>query len=295
MEKLEQRSSRIWLLSDLHQEFLRDPVYGSDALTRFDPTRVAPNDFDVVVLAGDIDVPLSRSIDWAAERFAGVPIVYVPGNHDFYVAPGDSSLTLDELQSNGREAAARTGVHLLIDDEAEIGGVRYLGGTLWTDFNLGGGSRAAHIAEARGSRGMNDYKSIKRWSTKQPGKRKSLRPEDTIAAHFDTRRFLSARLEEQPARTTVVVTHHAPLAESVDVNKRLSWCYASRMEYLFDGDFGPDLWLHGHIHDPVDYQRGTTRIVSPRGYAFAERQYRREFDPALVLEVTIRATDQPHR
>ncbi|WP_423067400.1 metallophosphoesterase [Devosia sp. CN2-171] len=259
MEKLEQRSRRIWLLSDLHQEFLRDPVYGSDALTRFDPTRVAPNDFDVVVLAGDIDVPLSRSIDWAAERFAGVPIVYVPGNHDFYVAPGDSSLTLDELQSNGREAAA-------------------------------------HIAEARGSRGMNDYKSIKRWSTKQPGKRKSLRPEDTIAAHFDTRRFLSARLEEQPARTTVVVTHHAPLAESVDVNKRLSWCYASRMEYLFDGDFGPDLWLHGHIHDPVDYQRGTTRIVSnPRGYAFPERQYRREFDPALVLEVTIRATDQPHR
>jgi Icc-related predicted phosphoesterase len=292
MREPQPSSSRIWLLSDLHQEFLRDPVYRLNPLTRFDPAHLAPDNFDVVVLAGDIDVPLSRSIDWAAERFAGVPIVYVPGNHDFYVAPGDPVLTVDELQNEGREAAARTGVHLLMDDEVEIRGVRYLGGTLWTDFNLGGGSRAAHIAEARGSRGMNDYKSIRRWSTKQPGKRKSLRPEDTIAAHVATRSFLSRELEERPNSPTVVVTHHAPLSESVDVNKRLSWCYANRMEYLFDGNFGPALWLHGHIHDPVDYQRGTTRIVSnPRGYAFAEKQHRREFDPALVLEVTTRSAD----
>lgn len=71
--------SRIWLLSDLHQEFERDPEHGSNPLTRFDPNRSAPEHFDVVVLAGDVDVPLARSIRWASERFPGVPVVYVPG------------------------------------------------------------------------------------------------------------------------------------------------------------------------------------------------------------------------
>ncbi len=278
--------TRIWLLSDLHQEFVRDPVYGAHPLTSFDPATAAPPDFDIVVLAGDIDVPLARSITWAADRFAGVPIVYVPGNHDFYVAPGDPPQTIDELQAAGREAAARTGVHLLMDDAVELDGVRFVGGTLWTDFNLGGGGRAAHIAQARGRHGMNDYKAIKRWSSKQPGKRKPLRPEDTIAAHVATRRFITAQLEQPLALPTVVVTHHAPLAESADPEKGLSWCYASRMEYLFDGDHGPALWVHGHIHEPVDYMRGRTRVLSnPRGYAFTDRQRRRVFDPGLVLEV----------
>jgi Icc-related predicted phosphoesterase len=279
---------RIWLLSDLHQEFLRDPEYGSHPLTRFDPALLAPADFDVVVLAGDVDVSLSRSLEWAAERFAGVPVVYVPGNHDFYVAPGDPPRTIDEITAEGREVAARTGVHLLLDEQVYLKGVKYLGGTLWTDFSLGRGSLAGHIAEARGRFGMHDYKSIKRWSNKYPGRRRPLRPEDTIAAHGRTRSFLDTHLTQRSEIPTVVVTHHAPLSESIDLTARLPWCYANRMDYLFDGDFGPALWLHGHIHQPVDYARGVTRVISnPRGYAFADEQRGTRFDPSLVIEVPI--------
>lgn len=208
------------------------------------------------------------------------------GNHDYYVAPGDPPRTIDELQSEGLEAAARLGVHLLMDSALTLAGVRYLGGTLWTDFNLGSGTRAAHVAEARGRFGMNDYKVIKRWSSKYPGKRKSLRPEDTIAAHAATRCFLNAELEQPRDLPTVVISHHAPLAESVDMSTSLPWCYASRMDHLFDGEHGPDLWLHGHIHQGVDYQRGRTRVVSnPRGYAFLEKPGTTSFSPDLVLEV----------
>jgi Icc-related predicted phosphoesterase len=215
-----------------------------------------------------------------------VPVVYVPGNHDYYVGPGDPIRTVDEMETEGREVAARTGVHLLLNDHVDLGGVRYLGGTLWTDFNLGGGSLAAHIGEARGRFGMNDYKCIKRWSSKYPGNRKNLRPQDTIAAHRETRHFLNVHLGQPSDMPVVVVTHHAPLAESVDVTKRLSWCCASRMEYLFDGDHGPALWLHGHIHESVDYVRTKTRIVSnPRGYAFAGEQRGKGFDPGMVIEV----------
>lgn len=279
---------RIWLLSDLHQEFLRDPEAGSHPLTRLDPEKHRPDSFDVVVLAGDIDVPLTRSIRWAADRFAGVPIVYVPGNHDYYVGPGDPVRTIDELQAEGMEAAARYGVHLLLDNAIRLAGARFLGATLWTDFRLGPGNQFAHIAEARGRMGMNDYREIKRWSSTQPGKRKRLRPEDTIEAHQLTRGFLRAALAEPTQEPTVVVTHHAPLAESIDLRRRLAWCYASEMDHLFDGENAPALWLHGHIHDPVDYLRGRTRIVSnPRGYAFAERSRKGEFDPCRIVEVAI--------
>jgi predicted phosphodiesterase len=282
---------RIWLLSDLHQEFRRDPDYGSHPLTAFDPTQHAPASFDVVILAGDIDVPLTRSLQWVADRFSGVPVVYVPGNHDFYVGPGDPSRTMEELQAEGRDRALQLGVHLLMDNDVTVAGVRYLGGTLWTDFNLGPGTYRERVGTARGRMGMNDYRVIKRWSSKHPGKRKQLRPEDTIAAHIESRRFLNAALEEANELPTVVVTHHAPLADSVDITKRLVWCYANRMEYLFDHGNGPDLWVHGHIHRPVDYMRGRTRVVSnPRGYAFLKEDRADTFRPNLVLEVPSQVT-----
>jgi hypothetical protein len=67
--------TKIWLLSDLHQEFVRDPDCSANPLTAFDPGILAPADFDVVVLAGDIDVPLTKSLHWAADHFPGVPVI----------------------------------------------------------------------------------------------------------------------------------------------------------------------------------------------------------------------------
>jgi hypothetical protein len=68
-------ATKIWLLSDLHQEFVRDSNCSANPLTAFDPRTLAPADFDVVVLAGDIDVPLTKSLHWAADRSPGVAVV----------------------------------------------------------------------------------------------------------------------------------------------------------------------------------------------------------------------------
>ena len=59
---------RIHLLSDLHNEF-----------SPFTPEVL---ETDVVILAGDIDVK-TRGVDWAKRAFSG-PVLYVPGNHEFY-------------------------------------------------------------------------------------------------------------------------------------------------------------------------------------------------------------------
>ena len=60
---------KIHILSDLHTEF-------SD----FDPPET---DADVVVLAGDIGVG-GGGIQWAERRYPKVPVIDVPGNHEFY-------------------------------------------------------------------------------------------------------------------------------------------------------------------------------------------------------------------
>jgi hypothetical protein len=41
------------------------------------------SDADIVVLAGDVHVGV-RGIEWARRSFPLCPVVYVPGNHEFY-------------------------------------------------------------------------------------------------------------------------------------------------------------------------------------------------------------------
>ena len=87
------------------------------------------NAADVVILAGDIARP-----ERGAEFALGFdkPVLYVPGNHEFY---GSSfRATVAELKAR----CAGSHVHVLDDDEIVIDGVRFLGSTLWTDFNLFG-------------------------------------------------------------------------------------------------------------------------------------------------------------
>ena len=60
---------KLHVLSDLHTEF-----------TDFSPPE---SDADVVILAGDIGVGLG-GIEWAARRYPRAPVIYVPGNHEFY-------------------------------------------------------------------------------------------------------------------------------------------------------------------------------------------------------------------
>jgi hypothetical protein len=273
-------------MADLHQEFVRDAQASRDPLTAFDPALHAPKDFDVVVLAGDVDSPLTKSLGWIASRFAGVPVIYTPGNHDFYTGEG-APFTMQEMLEQGAEEADRLGIKLLLDSTTEIGGIRFVGGTLWTDFALGPGSIGAHVSEAQGRFGMNDYRRIRRFSTLHPGKRRRLRPQDTIAAHQATRKFIESELAKPFGRATVVVTHHAPHAKSLDPkHTALPWCYASNLTSILGSDVAPNAWLHGHIHRAAGYTVGRTKVVSnPRGYRFLQTEQNNGFDPGFVVEV----------
>lgn len=133
--------------------------------------------------------------------------------------------------------------------------------------------------------GMRDYRRIKRESSS--GKRKPLRPEDTIAEHKKSRAYIERELQEPHDGETIVVTHHAPHPGSLDPRFHdLNYCYASNLTTLLEESWAPDYWLHGHIHRPVDYSVGRTRIIAnPRGYAFHPSDADNGFDPGLILEI----------
>ena len=263
--------SRLWILSDLHQDW---------ADNAWDPAAHAPaGGFDIAVIAGDVHSPLPKALDWIGDRLPGVATIYVPGNHDFWWDRGDDRYTHDDLVARGRDAAARHGVHLLLDDAVTFDGIRFLGGTLWTDLRLGSWSLGHAQKSAR--LGMNDYKRIRR---RRSGQHKYIRPADTLALHRATSGFLDAHLAAPSGLPTVVVTHHAPHPLSLpDANFDLRWCYASNLGSLIDRG-QPDLWIHGHIHNRSHYRLGKTRVVcNPRGHI--QESSSTTFDPSLVIQV----------
>ena len=298
---------RLRVLSDLHQEFVRDPHYGKHPLVKFDPDVEMDSDFEVLAIVGDLDVPLTRSLDWIADRFPGETVLYVPGNHDFYSNPGkhEAGFTMLEQIDAGLELADKLGIHLLHDRVLECpnDGIRFIGATLWTDMaTVGLGTKHSKMAQAEGKNGMNDYKNIKRESTTKPGKRKRIRAQHIADAHVVSRSFIESALADPFDGETVVLTHQAPHPESLWGDNPnlvdLAWCYASNLSSILEAETAPDLWCHGHIHDSRDYQipNSRTRVVSnARGYAFVEDPAKRAavFDPNFTVEIGFRSGMTP--
>jgi predicted phosphodiesterase len=249
---------RIRILSDLHLEHHAPP----------DGLHVSSgNTVDVVVLAGDI----GRGADplrWAHHTFPDVPVLFVAGNHEFYDRHLDATLPALRRASDpipdGRAAAPeRSGIYLLQRRAIQIGDVRFLGCTFWTDFSLFSGRRAEAVAACRAN--MDDYRRIHLLRA-----RRRLRPRDTDRHHRTSVNWLRREREAATsARATVIVTHHAPSRQSIDPRYERALTSAA---FVADRDalvreLGPALWIHGHVHASFEYQIGQTRILAnPRGH-----------------------------
>ena len=56
--------------------------------------------------------------------------------------------------------------------------------------------------------------------------------------------------------------------------------FASNLDRVIDR-YQPELWIHGHMHDPVDEELGRTRLLAnPAGY---RHEAKRGFDPDLCV------------
>ncbi|CAG9239855.1 Ser/Thr protein phosphatase family protein [Paraburkholderia caribensis] len=255
---------KIRVLSDLHLE--------SDQ-----PEIIPHADADLVVLAGDIHNH-AEGLRWAAETFDGaVPVVYVPGNHEYY--DGE----FGALEAAMHDAAASVdNVHFLNNATLvdPLGQWRVLGTTLWTDFDLYGNDEASHAASiAAAERVMLDYRGLIQvtWTAGndlggqgalQDNTPRNLTPADTIALHRRARAWLEAELAKPFAGRTIVVTHHAPHRRSLAeryADDVVSAGFVNDLPSLVRAPV--TLWVHGHTHTAFDYVENGTRVVcNPRGY-----------------------------
>ncbi len=253
---------KVQILSDLH----------IDVVGGFAPT-LAPN-VDALIVAGDVQEGAAKALAFLRTHVPSpTPIIFVLGNHEFY------GHAVVEERAAANAAAAVHGVHVLDDATVELDGMRFVGATLWTDFCLNGEAmQASDMAFARDQ--MNDYSRIslqkKTWQR--------FTPANSLAIHRASRAFIWQELEQRFNGPTVVITHHAPHANSIHTRferSSINPAYVSDQTAIIER-FMPALWVHGHVHNSFDYQVASTRIVcNPRGYG-AENP---RFDPHLVIEV----------
>ncbi len=277
----------IQLLSDLH--LASNPG--------FVPTP-APG-IDVLALAGDIGSYQTNSAlatagdtDFGLKRFSPLhgwptPVLFVPGNHEY------DGMDFDEAHTRLQATCARLGITWLEREVVTIENVRFVGTTLWTDFDALGPLAGQSLPDPTSAKFPAHFHHPNSQYTRQLKARdKAFRAANYYLRKTGTTRrgeawlaegmreqallcqdWLSAALSAPFDGSTVVVTHFAPSLRSADPRYgetpgTAGFCNA--LDALLPK---AQLWLHGHLHCPSDYTHQGCRVVAnPLGYAHKGEQ-----------------------
>ncbi len=244
---------KLQILSDLHLEtekFKAEPAPGAE----------------VLVLAGDVDSrwqALSHFANWP------VPVIFVPGNHEF------DRRDVNEVLPQLRAHCEQLGLRLLERETCVLTGqdgrrIRFVGTTRWSDFDLLGPSQYHKALRA-----ANYYVKVMKSTIDGQVfdalavRALSLACRDWLAQTLADR---AGPLDSPAWHATVAITHYGPSVRSADPRygaqpSTASFCNA-------DDDLLPlaDLWIHGHLHCRHDYTvvgpQSKTRVVSnARGHS----------------------------
>lgn len=279
---------KMQLLSDLHLEahphWKAEPAPGADLL----------------VLAGDIGSYQTGSQlgdnDFGLGQFSPhngwpTPVIFVPGNHEY------DGMDFDVAHARLRETCDRLGLIWLERETVVLGGVRFVGTTLWSDFDALGPSAAMPPAAMKHGVQVNpltqllkardkafraaNYYLRKTLTTRhtEPWLAENLR-EQALVCQTWLREALAAPFDGP----TVVITHFAPSLLSADPRYGLTPGTAGFCNGLDDLLPLAQLWLHGHLHAPSDYiHQGCHVVANPLGYARKNEQAR--FQPRHLIEI----------
>lgn len=247
---------KIQILSDLHTEF--EPY-----------TVKVVEEADVLVMAGDFTVAgLLDDLEILAHTIKK-PIVYVAGNHDYYY--GVFERVNERLQHLG---SYLPNFYFLNNRCVEIGNTRFIGSTLWSNFDLARNPREfAYHARSM----VGDFMVIKKSSTR------TFTPDDCSKLNEESRQFLKREVNASFTGKKAVITHFLPSPISIHPRFKgnyLNPYFCCDCENSIGGSIS--IWIHGHTHESIDYvHKGTHVIANPRGY-FNEN---RTFNDRFVVEI----------
>lgn len=285
------KTLKLWILSDLHLEF-------EQLSTVVETFKWDIPDFDILVLAGDIATGFEAQAVIETLLQERKPIIYVMGNHEFYTDhPQFQSLRsykkgIEEIIDYWQTLSQQhPNLHVLEKDSVIIEGIQFVGTCLWSDHLQGG------LVKHPVSLSMNDYQL-----SLYQGVRFS--PQKACELHAQSKQYLQQTLR-QASLPCIVITHFAPsfaahhtmpmTAESnhwhkqIGANTDLKGLYASDLDDLILAS-SPLLWIHGHIHQSLDYKVGATRLVcNPRGYCHNRAKLNRAFSATQVITIDVPA------
>ncbi len=271
----------IQLLSDLHLEenisFMPQPAPGADVLVLAGDIGSYQRS-SALAQVGDEDFGLGRFADWP------VPVILVPGNHEY------DALDFDATHARLRATCERLGLIWLERDTRVLQGVRFIGTTLWADFDAlvprGPNAELGQQLDARykAFRAAEHYLRIAATTRGgEPFLAQQIRDQALVC-----QAWLRDALAQPFDGPTVVVTHFAPSVRSHDPRYGLQPGTAGFCNALDELLPLADLWLHGHLHCAVDYQAGRCRVVAnPLGYA--DKGEQAAFAPQRTIAVPRRA------
>ncbi len=279
---------KLQLLSDLHLEVA--PHWAAQA---------AP-EAELLVLAGDIGSyqPGSRLTDpdFGLTQFSPnhgwpTPVLFVPGNHEY------DGMDFDEAHARLQETCDRLGIIWLEREIKLLHGVRFIGTTLWTDFDALGPGAPQTKTQPVGSGHPNllaqtlklrekafraaNYYLRKTMTTRhgEPWLAEGIREQALVC-----QAWLRNALDQHFDGTTVVVTHFAPSLLSADPRYGLTPGTAGFCNALDELLPMAQWWLHGHLHAPSNYTSQGCRVVAnPLGYARKNEQA--AFLPAHAINI----------
>lgn len=279
---------KIQLLSDLHLEvhphWVATPATGADLL----------------LLAGDVGSYQVGSLlpddDFGLARFSPnhgwpTPVLFVPGNHEY------DALDFDAAHARLRATCGRLGIGWLEQEVITYRGrhgrpVRFVGTTLWSDFDALGPPAAAVDTPSAGLltqqlkardkafRAANYY--LKKTGTTRHGL--PMLADSVRELGLLCQDWLTKALLEPFDGTTVVVTHFAPSLLSADPRYGVAPGTAGFCNALDHLLARAQFWLHGHLHAPSNYVKNGCRVIAnPLGYARKNEQT--AFDATFCIEL----------
>ena len=280
---------KIQLVSDLHLE--------SHPHFRLEPAA----DADLLVLAGDIGSYQQGSLlashgvdDFGLARFsplpvaaggAGwpVPVVFVPGNHEY------DGLDFDDAGRRLQQACERLDIIWLEQKSVVMGNVRLVGCDLWTDFDAltdAPGLAAQATPPQRLKAREKAFRAANFYLTRNHSFRAGvpMLADAVRELGLQSRDWLRRALLEPFSGSTVAITHFAPSLLSADPRYGVTPGTAGFCNSLDALLPLASVWMHGHLHCAVDYwSRGCRVVANPLGYA--QKGEQAAFRPQFCVSV----------
>ena len=247
---------KVQYLSDIHLEFYIENPWSNFIITG-----------DVLAIAGDLAVgapAVISALKSLNEQNPEKPIIYVPGNHEFYSGKNiPVAMTVEQIK---KELEDIKNVHVLYRNIVTLNDVNFFGCVGWPDGSAGS-------INSYKFRVYNDFHQIanfaedyKEWGTM-----------DKI--------FLESALRKHKGLKNVVITHFLPTFELISGRFKgdfLNPCFANEwLDWISMMDI--QYWIYGHSHANIEKTVGKVNFKSNQaGYVF---EINKEYDRQKYFEI----------